>query len=280
MKVVRATNPRVLIVTPEVSYLPRGMGKITDYLSAKAGGLADVSAALITALFEQGADLHVAMPDYRALFNRRLPPPLRRGIKTIRNHLPEERVHLAQDRSFFYLNKVYTDNGWENTKIAISFQREIINNIIPAVQPDLIHCHDWMTGLIPAVARQIGIPCLFTIHNIHTVKSAIAAIEDRGIDTAEFWQNLYFEWAPDSYQQVRDYYPVDFLASGIFAADFVNVVSQTFLREVVQGKHPIIAAHIRQELTNKFEAGCAAGIQNSPDFSFNPSSYPYLEFQF
>ena len=142
MKTVRTTNPRVLFVTPEVSYLPTGMGKIADYLAAKAGGLADVSAALIAALFEQGADVQVAIPDYRALFNIRLPPPLQRGINTIRNRMPEERMHLAQDRSFFYLNKVYTDYCWENTKIAIAFQRDVINNIIPAVQPDLIHCHD------------------------------------------------------------------------------------------------------------------------------------------
>lgn len=38
-------NPRILIVTPEVTYLPDHMGNIANYLKAKAGGLADVSAA-------------------------------------------------------------------------------------------------------------------------------------------------------------------------------------------------------------------------------------------
>jgi starch synthase len=280
MKAARITNPRVLIVTPETTYLPRGMGKIADYLSAKAGGLADVSAALIAALFEQGADVHVAIPDYRALFNTRLPPPLQRGINTIRNRLPEERMHLAQDRSFFYLNKVYTDYRWENTKIAIAFQREVINNIIPAVQPDLIHCHDWMTGLIPAMARHFGIPCLFTVHNIHTAKSVLCAIEDHGIDSAEFWQNLYFEWMPTTYEQIRDFYPVDFLASGIFAAHFVNTVSPTFLMEVVRGRHPFVPRHIQQELANKVEAECAGGILNAPDPSYDPLRDSSIGFQF
>jgi starch synthase/alpha-amylase len=280
MKAIQTTNPRVLVVTPEVSCLPHGMGKIADYLVAKAGGLAEVSAALIAALFEQGADIHVAMPDYRALFNIRLPPPLQRGINTIRNRMPEKRMHLAQDRSFFYLNRVYTNYSWENTKIAIAFQREVINNIIPEVQPDLIHCNDWMTGLIPAMARQIGIPCLFTVHNLHNVKCALAAIEDRGIDAAEFWQNLYFEWMPGTYEEIRDYNPVDFLASGIFAAHFVNTVSPTFLMEVIRGRHSFVSAHIEQELANKVEAECAAGILNAPDSSFNPSRDPYLEFQY
>ena len=33
-------NPTILMVTPEVTYLPKGMGDIADNLSAKAGGLA------------------------------------------------------------------------------------------------------------------------------------------------------------------------------------------------------------------------------------------------
>ena len=64
-------NPRILIVTPEVTYLPDRMGSMANYLTAKAGGLADVSAALIKALFDQGADVHVALPDYRAIFRDR-----------------------------------------------------------------------------------------------------------------------------------------------------------------------------------------------------------------
>ena len=41
-KATGATNPRVLIVTVQVSYLPQGMQKIIDYLVVKDGGLADV----------------------------------------------------------------------------------------------------------------------------------------------------------------------------------------------------------------------------------------------
>ena len=274
------SNPRVLIVTPEVTYLPSAMGNIADYVGAKAGGLADVSATLISALFEQGADVHVAIPEYRALYNPRLPQKLRRGIQSIRSLLPEERIHLAEDRSFFYLNHVYSSFDWENTKIAIAFQREVINNIIPAVQPDLIHCHDWMTGLIPAIARQAGIPCLFTIHNIYTVKCALSAIEDRGIDAAEFWEDLYFEWMPTYYEAIRDTYPVDFLASGIFAAHFVNTVSPTFLLEVAQGRHNFVPWYIQQELANKVQAECAVGILNAPDPACNPTHDPYIRYHY
>ena len=266
-----ACNPRVLIVTPEVTYLPHRMGGLASFYTAKAGGLADVSAALISALFKQGADVHVAMPDYRSLFSDKLAPVLKEEINRIQRKMPTDRVHLAEDRAFYYINRVYSSYGGENIKLSLAFQREVINNIVPRVQPDLIHCNDWMTGLIPAMAREQGIPCLFTIHNVHTVKTTLAAIEDRGIDAAYFWQNLYFENMAISYEQTRNFNPVDLLASGIFAAHFVNVVSPTFLQEIVEGKHPYVEPPIRRELTNKVGADCAAGILNAPDPSFNPS---------
>ena len=187
--------PRILIVTPEVTYLPEGMGNVANYLVAKAGGLADVSAALISALFDQGADVHVAIPDYREIFNAQNASILGKELRTIRKRMPDERIHLAEDRAFFYINRIYSGYEWENSKIALAFQREVINNIIPNVQPDLIHCNDWMTGLIPAMSRQLGIPCLFTVHNIYTVNSPLSNIEDRGIDAASFWQYLFYEYS-------------------------------------------------------------------------------------
>jgi starch synthase len=265
-------NPRVLIVTPEVTYLPDRMGGLATFFTAKAGGLADVSAALISALFEEGADVHVAIPDYRAIYSDGLAPVLKKEFNKIQRKMPGDRIHLAEDRAFYYINRVYSDYGAENIKLALAFQREVINNIVPLVQPDLIHCNDWMAGLIPAMARNIGIPCLFTIHNVHTVKTTLAFIEDRGIDAASFWQYLYYVHMATSYEQSRNTNPVDFLTSGIFSAHFVNVVSPNFLREVVEGRQSFVEAPIRQELANKCEAGCAAGILNAPDPSFDPKT--------
>jgi len=114
-------NPRVLIVTPEVTYLPDRMGNLSSYLTAKAGGLADVSAALISALFNRGVDVHVALPDYRALFKEQLAPFLEKEQQKIRSVMPDDRVHLAEDRAFYYLNRVYSSYGVENTKMALAF---------------------------------------------------------------------------------------------------------------------------------------------------------------
>jgi starch synthase/alpha-amylase len=265
-------NPRVLVVTPEVTYLPDRMGSLASFFTAKAGGLADVSAALVSSLFDQGADVHVALPDYRAIFSDRLVPFLKEEINSIQRKMPDDRVHLAEDRAFFYINRVYSSYGDDNIKMALAFQREVVNNIIPRVQPDLIHCNDWMTGLIPAVARRLRIPCLFTIHNIHTVKTTLAYIEDRGIDAASFWPHLYYMNYAESYESARESNPVDSLASGIFAAHFVNTVSPTFLQEIVNGQHEFVEPQIRRELANKYHAGCGFGILNAPDPAFSPGT--------
>ena len=265
------SNPRVLVVTPEVTYLPHRMGGLASLYTAKVGGLADVSAALISALFEQGADVHVAIPDYRTLFSDKLAPVLKKELNRIQRKMPDDRIHLAEDRAFYYINRVYSNYGQQNIKLSLAFQREVINNIVPRVQPDLIHCNDWMTGLIPAMAREHGIPCLFTVHNVHTVKTNLDAIEDRGIDAAYFWQSLYYDNMATSYEQTRETNSVDLLTSGIFAAHFVNVVSPTFLEEIVDGRHNFVEPPIRQELANKVAADCAAGILNAPDPSFDPA---------
>ncbi len=272
----RKKTPTILVVTPEITYLPEGMGNMTNSLRAKAGGLADVSASLVSALFRHGADVHVALPHYRKMFHVDVGALINDELRVYLSCMHQGRVHLAEDRIFYYRNSVYASRNEDSFRQAMAFQREVINNIIPAVKPDLIHCNDWMTGLIPAAARRMGIPCLFTVHNIHTQKANMDAIEDRGIDAAEFWQNLYFSRQPYNYEESRSNNPVDMLASGIFAAHFINTVSPTFLLEIIEGRHSFVPDNIRSEISGKFRAGCAAGILNSPDEASEPEHDPML----
>lgn len=270
------SNPRILVVTPEITYLPSGMGNLAQRMNAKAGGLADVSASLVAALFELGADVHVALPNYRRMFNLDVFNLVSKELRLYHGKLPADRIHLAEDRIFYYRDKVYSSYEDDNTRIALIFQREVINNIIHRVQPDLIHCNDWMTGLIPGMARRLGIPCLFTVHNIHTELVTLEAVEEIGIDAAEFWEGLYYKSPPGSYESARNSVPVDLLASGIFGSHFINSVSPSFLHEVADGRHAFVPPPVQSEIANKREAGCALGILNAPDASFNPSTDEHL----
>ncbi len=265
-------SPRILLVTPEISYLPDAMGHAAQCVAARAGGLADVSAALISALVALGADVHVALPNYRRLFNGNIFHLHEAELRKYHEVLPGGRIHLAEDRIFYYREQVYSGYRDEAMRIALAFQREVINHIIPVVNPDLIHCNDWMTGLIPAMARRRGIKSLFTIHNIHTRDVPLQAIEESGIDAAEFWMNLFFTGMPtNGYEQARSDLSVDLLTSGIFGAHFINTVSPRFLWEVVEGWHPVVPDTVRAEVRNKYAAGCASGILNAPDNSYNPA---------
>lgn len=241
-------------------------------MSAKAGGLADVSASLVSALFELGADVHVTMPNYRRMFQGNVFNLHERELRKYHEILPEAHIHLAEDRIFYYREQVYSRHSDEALKIALIFQREVINHVVPHVRPDLIHCNDWMTSLIPAMARRRGIKSLFTVHNIHTQQVPLSQIEETGIDAAEFWVNLYFAGAPVNYDHARAHVPVDLLTSGIFAAHFINTVSPRFLWEIVEGWHPMVPQSVRDELRNKYWANCATGILNAPDASYRPET--------
>lgn len=271
----RKKYPTILIITPEITYLPAGMGNLSQRMSAKAGGMADVSSSLINALYEQGADVHVALPHYKRMFSNYEKTLLEDEKNKLSEILGENRIHLAEDRVFYHRSEVYDTS--ENHTVALAFQRDIINHIIPRVKPDLIHCNDWMTGLIPPVAKKLGIPCLITVHNIHSEKMTMADIEDKGIDCAEYWENYYFGEPPQNYQHARDNIAVDMMATGIFASDHVNSVSKTFLYEVVEGKHSFVTDALRQELANKLYSGHATGILNAPDVSFNPENDKHLK---
>ena len=63
------------------------------------------SHARISALFDQGADVHVALPDYREIFAAHTAPVLKNEFRRIRNKMPDERIHLAEDRAFDELER-------------------------------------------------------------------------------------------------------------------------------------------------------------------------------
>lgn len=258
----RGRRPKILIVTPELSAsnLLALDGKQAPCV--KAGGLADVSALLLDSLADAGADVHVALPHFRSLFQ---PGPAGHSAK----------LHLCEDREFCYRRSVYEGCKDANVRAALAFQRDVIHYVMPRVRPDIIHCHDWMTGLVPAAARKMDIPSLFTVHNLHDERVTLGHIEDRGIDAARFWEHLYFLDYPGCYEAARNHNPISMLASGILAADQMNTVSPSFLNELACGGHgarwPVVDA-----VRGKLGAGCAHGIINALPPGLSPANDTHL----
>lgn len=248
----RKRRMRVLLVTPEISESSFLATNGKQAPCVKAGGLADVSALLFDSLTDAGADVHVALPHFRSLFE---PGP--------NGHSP--RLHLCKDREFYYRKSVYDGCAHSNLRAALAFQRDVIHYIMPRIRPDIVHCHDWMTGLVPAAARSMGIPSIFTMHNLHDETTTLAEIEDRGIDSATFWSHLYYSRYPHSYEETRSHNPVSMLGSGILAADRMNTVSPSFLGELGNGDHNA-PWQVADAVRGKIAANHASGILNSlPD---------------
>ena len=102
--------------------------------------------------------------------------------------------------------------------IAIAFQRTIVNQLLDDVRPDVVHCNDWMTGIVPAAAKARGIPSLFTIHNVFTEWASPHELDQAGIDVRRYLTDLYFEHFPaGGFDAVWYDNRVDFAASGIHA---------------------------------------------------------------
>jgi starch synthase/alpha-amylase len=187
------------------------------------------------------------------------------------SRIPGHRLHLAHDRAFYYADDIEANPPGDNVKLSLAFQREVIHHLIPTIQPDVIHCYDWMAGLIPAAAKRIGIPCLFTIYDIRSTRIPLWLVEDMGIDVAGFWENLFYQRMPGSYEETRKFNPVDFLLSGIYAADYVNAASMRFAAEVFVRRNSSNTDAFRQLLRKKCEGGCG-----SADFSGNQTVQEHI----
>jgi starch synthase len=263
-----SAQPRILFITPEVKFIPNFPASPSQYGVASDATFTDDLAGLIVDFQDLGVDVHVVQPDYRRIFT-----DIRRK-KACRSpqKMPAERVHLARDRVFFYCNCPDSNDQWENTRISLAFQREIINHVIPLVQPDLIHCHDWMTGLIPAMAKRIDLPCLFTVQNPGSVRIPLIDIEDMGIDCAAFWQSLYFERFPFNYEETRQTNPADFLLSGVFAAGLVDIAGTLLLTEI--GKGQLAYRRLLSSMLNAKLASGRAVVQTN----HRAAAQRYIEF--
>ena len=176
---------RILLVTPEISFIPRNMGKIATILQVKGGGLADISSALVNELFSRDMDIHVAIPHYRRIFKLDTKQMSQRDLHfyylnySAAEKGDESRIHFAEDRCFYYQDQVYDQSSGSVIHFALAFQRETMNHIIRKVRPDIVHCNDWTTGLIPGFTRRLGMRSLLTVHPL-TVET-----HDTGLSLAE-----------------------------------------------------------------------------------------------
>jgi ADP-glucose type glycogen/starch synthase len=282
--------PVILVATPEIVSLPEHMGNLSNFIRTGDGGaLADISAGVVTELYQRGVNVHVTLPHYRNLFASlgRISEEEYRAM--IRGVQEVQRIHFIDHGLFDGARQVYEDRSQLDrlmVRRAVAFTEGILYGLLPALLSRhdrlLVHCNDWMTGLLPSAARSRGIPSLITCHNIFTALETPHALHEQGIDVSPFLQQLYFQAHPDSFSSAETNYRqnrVDFLTSALFAASRINTVSPTFLREIAEDAFSdldLVPDAVRLMIRQRFEEGAASGILNAPMPTADPHVDPLI----
>jgi starch synthase len=209
---------------------------------AKTGGLADVIEALPRALVKLGHEIAVLLPRYRGVkaasvaipsvtipqgARLRFPAIANGGIhRGVRYFFLDDPFYFDRDGIYGERNHEYPDNAERYTE----FSRAAIELVKQVWMPDLIHCHDWQTAMVPVLLRSSygddhavrGIPVVFTIHNMgyHGVFSR-DALERAGIPTGVFHP-----------RGIEFFGNVNFLKGGLVYSDYLTTVSRKYAQEI------------------------------------------------
>lgn len=209
----------------------------------KTGGLADVAGNLIQALKRLRQDVRLIIPGYPQAVERAIPL---RPVATLTITGAEEQVSLLEGEiggvplylvdAPGYFNRPgnpYTSpngNNWkDNPERFALFCRTIVSLALGRTevqwQPDLVHCNDWQTGLVPALlAQEWNRPAtLFTIHNM-----AYQGLYDPGVMNRLMLPDSL--WSPDG---LEFYGQFSFIKGGLAFADWINTVSPTYAKEIL-----------------------------------------------
>jgi len=205
---------------------------------AKTGGLADVAGALPAALAARGVDVRLAMPRYRGVLlphNGWSLVEVRAGAEAIRGAAMDGRmpgnglpITLIDQPELFDRPGLYGENGrdYEDNLTRFTFFSRAVLQWLEAQswQPDVIHCHDWQTALIPVIlaAERRGPATVLTIHNLaYQGLFPSAQFARTGLPPSMFAVRGLEFWGQ-----------VNLLKGGLYFADVLSTVSETYAQEI------------------------------------------------
>jgi starch synthase len=215
---------------------------------AKTGGLADVAGALPRALEKQGHRASLFLPCYRRarasgleLADTGLGVQIPVGARLVegrirRATLPNSGVeaYLIDQPSYFDRDGLYgtgTADYDDNCERFVFFDRAVLEAIRAlGLRPDVIHCNDWQTGLIPVYLRTLyrNIPELSVAGTLLTIQN----LAYLGL----FWHwdmaLTGLDWHLFNWRQLEYHGRLCFMKAGLVFADMLNTVSPTYAREI------------------------------------------------
>ncbi len=261
---------KILIATPEAA----------PYV--KTGGLADVAGSLLRELRGRGIEASLILPLYQEVrenfrpFGTGKTLTLTMGDTVLRGDIRASDESACPEAYFIECDELYgrpelygTPAGDypDNAVRFAFFARGILETCIAVgLAPDVIHCNDWQTGLLPLYLKAFyrkepllrSTAVLFTIHNMGYQgifpKSDLART-GIGVD--------FFH--PDG---VEFYGKINFMKAGLEYADLLSTVSETYAREILEKENGFgLEGVLRQRRQDMY------GILNGVDYTeWDPSA--------
>lgn len=241
---------------PPPKFPPRSVLYLSTevYPYAKTGGLADVSSALPQELRMLGHDVRVLMPKYGFigekkqkihLINRLQGVDFKIGDKNLTANIKSSAIltqktriqmYMLESEEYFQRMGLYVDPA--TGKDYIDNDERFLMYALAAIElckrllwkPDIIHCNDWQSGLVPALMKLLynddpffeGTKTVFTIHNLAY----------QGNYPATTFPKLGLPAEAFTMQGLEFYDKVSYLKAGIAYADAITTVSETYAEEI------------------------------------------------
>lgn len=249
---------------------------------AKSGGLADVAGSLPKELTSLGTDVRVILPKYGTIsdeFKQEMTKIKEFSVDVgWRNQycgIEELNLHgvtyyFVDNEYYFKRNRLY--GFFDDGERFAYFNRAVLEALAELdFYPDVLHCHDWHTAMIPYLLRvkyykrkDYGpIRTVFTIHNL----------QFQGIFPKEVSKDLLgldYEYFHPGH--IEFYGDINFMKAGLVAADKITTVSPTYKQEIQTAAFGERLEGVLQERDEDL-----IGILNGIDDDFyNPANDSYI----
>lgn len=214
----------------------------------KTGGLADVTSSLLNEYKKRKENAYLILPLYRSI-KQKFPNlkvtdiiisvPVGRKVIKSRVYRYEKKVYFIECDEFFDRDEPYgsPSGDYPDNAARFAFFSRGILEITKAIKfrPDVIHCNDWQTGLVPLYLKTLykgdnffrDTATLLTIHNIGY----------QGLFPASDLFVTGLGWDLFNPDGIEFYGKINFLKAGILSADVLNTVSKTYAQEILQPEY-------------------------------------------